>query len=510
MLIKAGTYRFNDVLTAPVGGVACQLRFLTNFMGYDGVLCTEMQVGEYPELGFYVVSAPEELLEIVHAYGMALPTNIWVYSDGWNGFYGNGVKTVTIAEEQEVSDEFYAWFTANAVAQKEISGKWKFNEVLTYAGYNEVAVNFTAAVSSGDGAIIGQCDFLTYGYNLNLRVVSSDPDLSAMGFPLPLLLSVYNPEEDIPWLYDVNYIDFGAEPQSVSADFYNWLTENAVPAMVSITHNGTEIASIFPGQTATLKCAGMKMETDVTVKVAEVIGETGGSSNMEWFNDGNTHIWITLPESRTSPMLGVCPNGTVTVDWGDGTDPDILTGTSVNKVQWTPSHEYAKPGDYVITLVVVDGTMQFFGDSYGTYLLRHTGDYDTRNYLYQLAINKIELGDKMPQINNRSCHGLMALKSISISNGAQQVNGNAFQDCRSLTIIKIPGSIRSINGNAFASAFGVRYYDFTEHTIVPSLVSSNAFTGIPTDCEIRVPAALYDEWIAATNWSSLASQIVAV
>ena len=108
-----------------------------------------------------------------------------------------------------------------------VKGTWKFNDVLTYAGYNEVAVNFTAAVPVGDMVIIGQCDFLTYGYNLNIRVVSSDPDLSAMGFPLPLLLSVYDPEADIPWEYDLNYIDFGTEPQSVSAEFYNWLTANA-------------------------------------------------------------------------------------------------------------------------------------------------------------------------------------------------------------------------------------------------------------------------------------------
>ena len=42
-------------------------------------------------------------------------------------------------------------------------------------------------------------------------------------------------------------------------------------------------------------------------------------------DDGKTRIYIRLEEGRTSPMLGVCPNGTVTLDWCDGTTPDTLT-----------------------------------------------------------------------------------------------------------------------------------------------------------------------------------------
>jgi hypothetical protein len=56
----------------------------------------------------------------------------------------------------------------------------------------------------------------------------------------------------------------------------------------------------------------------------------------------------------------------------------------------------------------------------------------------------------------------------------------------------------------------MKFYDFTKHTVVPTLASTSVFSGIPSDCEIRVPAALYDEWIAATNWSTYAANIVAV
>jgi hypothetical protein len=40
------------------------------------------------------------------------------------------------------------------------------------------------------------------------------------------------------------------------------------------------------------------------------------------------------------------------------------------------------------------------------------------------------------------------------------------------------------------------------------LSNSNAFNSIASDCKIVVPDALYDEWKAATNWSTYASYIV--
>ena len=270
---------------------------------------------------------------------------------------------------------------------------------------------------------------------------------------------------------------------------------------------------------------------------AAIAAISGGSSvpDEEWIGDGNTHIWITLQEGRTSPMLGVCPKGTVTVDWGDGTTPDVLTGTSTTTVQWTPNHEYAKPGDYVITLTV-DGEIGFCGMP-TTYscanLLRFSAASDSRNQAYQNTVQKIEIGSGVTSIGDYafySCHSLASivipdsvtsigvsafrncysLASIVISDSATSIGDYVLQNCYSLTSIVIPGGVTSIGDSVFSNCRGIHYYDFTKHTTVPELFSTNAFTGISADCEIRVPAALYDEWIAATNWTTYASQIVAV
>ena len=206
-------------------------------------------------------------------------------------------------------------------------------------------------------------------------------------------------------------------------------------------------------------------------------------------NDGKTRIYIRLEAGRTSPMLGCCPNGTVTVDWGDGTTPDTLTGTSTTTVKWTPNHNYAAPGDYIITLTP-DGTVGFYGaSSTAQYsgLLRYSSGSDARNSVYQNSIKRIEIGEGVTSIGN-----------------------SAFRNCYSLASITIPDGVTSIGSTAFDGCSGVAFYDFTSHTTVPTLANTNAFTGIAADCQIRVPAALADEWKAATNWSTYASYIVGV
>ena len=206
-------------------------------------------------------------------------------------------------------------------------------------------------------------------------------------------------------------------------------------------------------------------------------------------DDGKTRIYIRLEEGRTSPMLGVCPNGTVTVDWGDGTTPDTLTGTSTTTVKWTPNHAYAAPGEYVIKLTV-DGTMEFYGNdspSMGSAILRYSSSNDSRNYIYRNSVKKIDIGNGVTSIGNRT-----------------------FSSCYSLASITIPNGVTSIGTYALNNCYGAAFYDFTAHTTVPTLADINAFTNIPADCEIRVPAALVDAWKAATNWSTYADYIVGV
>lgn len=252
----------------------------------------------------------------------------------------------------------------------------------------------------------------------------------------------------------------------------------------------------------------------------------GGGSEEEWIGDGNTRVWIHLEEGRTSPMLGCCPNGTVTVDWGDGTTPDVLTGASVTSLKWTPTHHYAAAGDYVITLTV-DGTMGFFGSITSNQysgILRYSSSSDARNYCYRNAVQKIECGRSVTSIGNyafRDCHRLANIKitdnatsignyafydcyslaSITIPNSMTSIDGNLFRYCYGLANITIPNSVKSIGSSAFQDCYGLGRIRF-ESATPPTVASSNAFSGIPTDCVISVPVGSLAAYTSATNYPS--------
>lgn len=290
-------------------------------------------------------------------------------------------------------------------------------------------------------------------------------------------------------------------------------------------------------------------------------GGSGGGGNTPSggdfpIGDGNTHIWISLAEGRTSPMLGVAVNGTVTVDWGDGTTPDVLTGTSTSTLIHTPKHEYAKPGSYVITLTV-EGRVNIYGDSSRCYLLREAENATRqRDAAYISTIKKIEVGNNTACGNGAFCYcysltdvyinsnlisnvanalflNCSALKNVEIAGNITRIYSECFDGCKSLVIAYIPDAatmigekafryceamqeafvpsdVATISANAFAYCNGMKWYDFTKHTSVPTLAATNAFSSIPADCEIRVPAALVDTWKAATNWSTYADYIVGV
>lgn len=343
-------------------------------------------------------------------------------------------------------------------------------------------------------------------------------------------------------------------------------------------------------------------------------------------DDGKTRIHITLTEGRTFPILGCCVNGTVTVDWGDGSAPDVLSGEDLATLQWTGVHSYPAAGDYVISLTV-DGKMAFAGESTAkTYsgILRFTTGADYRNYAYHSAVNKIEIGHGVAAIGDYafyscnelkyisvpesvasiglyaftncynlhavvipdgitstgertfyqcysltlvsfpdgfttmgantcyycyslpsvelpdtvtyiganafdSCYAIarfvlpagvelgqyalarcMALSTLETPDGMTAITAYAFMNCQRMVSVKIAPDVTSIGTAAFYSCYCVRCYDFTRHTSVPALENKNAFSNIPADCEIRVPAALADEWKAAAIWVNYADYIVGV
>ena len=131
-------------------------------------------------------------------------------------------------------------------------------------------------------------------------------------------------------------------------------------------------------------------------------------------------------------------------------------------------------------------------------------------FSYANALPSITLPNSVTSIHAYAFAYATSLTSIVLPNSLTSIGRQAFDSCTGLKNIKIPSGVTRLEIMTFQYCTSMEYYDFTDHTTIPSLASTDVFSAMPTTCEIRVPAALYDSWITKTNWSTYASQIVAV
>lgn len=366
----------------------------------------------------------------------------------------------------------------------------------------------------------------------------------------------------------------------------------------------TEMPALKPQEGMTAEEWNWPLETaqDYVQTFGELdIGQTCITS------DGNTRIYIELPEYGTSPYLGIGVSGTITINWGDNSQEDTMTGVTASTRQMI-QHNYSSSGKYVITITPSDENTQIgfsgAGSNVGCFVLSNNmtaSSTRNTNTVYKFAIKKIEVGSGLTYLSdnvfykaegletmnfpsymrrniggdnafctcsmlkaiilpygvtyvpaagfsgtnrlqvlsipptlttlNQSSFSGTAAKRICVPKSINDLTVNSsfgggrfmnkinlpstittfpnytFSACQSLSYIKIPSGVTSIGQNCFYNCYSVKYYDFREHTSVPTL-GTNAFYGISSYNQIVVPDDLYEEWIAATNWSTYASYIV--
>lgn len=98
------------------------------------------------------------------------------------------------------------------------------------------------------------------------------------------------------------------------------------------------------------------------------------------------------------------------------------------------------------------------------------------------------------------------LQGMTLPTAIQEIPSYTFSGCENLEYVIVPKSVLSIGQYAFENCKLLQSVYFIAHEQVPT-ASMNIFTDM-TYLKIVVPDALYDEWIAATNWSAYASYIV--
>lgn len=168
-------------------------------------------------------------------------------------------------------------------------------------------------------------------------------------------------------------------------------------------------------------------------------------------DDGKTRIYIRLEEGRTTPRMCLAVNGSVEVDWGDGSSVETLTGTSLTTAKYTSYHAYANSGEYVITLNVTSGSISAY----------YTGEQSLLLYAqyggtaYAGAIKKIEIGNSL-RIDNSAFRKLVLLETVTIPRGIETIGNYAFANNYSLRFCVIPDGVTSMAGYAFNTCYSLR------------------------------------------------------
>ena len=123
------------------------------------------------------------------------------------------------------------------------------------------------------------------------------------------------------------------------------------------------------------------------------------------------------------------------------------------------------------------------------------------------SLTNVVIPNGVSSIGKKVFYNCFSLTNIVIPNGVTSIGTHVFYSCYSLTNIVIPNGVTSIGALVFNNCRSLIKYDFSQYSGVLTMSDSSAFNNINKIAKIIVPDSLYDEWIAAANWSTYANYI---
>lgn len=125
------------------------------------------------------------------------------------------------------------------------------------------------------------------------------------------------------------------------------------------------------------------------------------------------------------------------------------------------------------------------------------------------SLEKIIIKPSGTALGSYTGYACYAAKSIIVEEGTASLGAMCFYNCFSARIIDLPSTLTSIAAQAFQNCAAVKKMVFKSAT-PPAVANSNAFTGIPASCIVEVPAASLAAYQSATNYGTIAAQMVGV
>lgn len=162
--------------------------------------------------------------------------------------------------------------------------------------------------------------------------------------------------------------------------------------------------------------------------------------------DGKTRLFMSIEEFTRDIRLGLCVNGSVDVDWGDGTTHSTMTSSDIDIIQYA-EHTYAQSGDYIITLTVTgESVISAFREA--DFIGRIGAENDDSIYCSRAHFNcltKILIGENV-NIDASPFVSFANLETVLIPDGMEILSNGygVFMDCKRLKSLVIPSSFTSL------------------------------------------------------------------
>lgn len=255
------------------------------------------------------------------------------------------------------------------------------------------------------------------------------------------------------------------------------------------THNGL----IFEGYTYALSDA------------QEYVTTHGGLDIGTFYitDDNKTRIHVTIPADRQNPKIGIAPIGTATIDWGDGSTPDTITGQGwyTNVYQ---SHIYENPGDYIITIDTSDMQIEGMTEFANSEIFIKADNADGDDNDYRAMITSVNLG-KNVHVGQYAFMNCVNLKTVTKPKGFFIMGASTFMNCVSLQSIAISeGSYPS--GSAFMNCVSLDSVCF--HKGATSAIASYQFYNCVSLRSITISENVQAIGQYAFNFCSSARRII--
>lgn len=277
------------------------------------------------------------------------------------------------------------------------------------------------------------------------------------------------------------------------------------------------------GSTTTLKPVGFPAAID---SIATGSGGSGGGSGgtqfpllftrvtsmgrrQDFYSSVDITFTITIPKNSTivgqyfrMKQNSATSSGAVTVFYRS--DEDHFLRKEVTKKETDTSYEVSYTETYGSM-----GTTKKYRLLVGCFVVVFTvqGVYYTSNEDGSISIYADETATALPEFPAILLSEI-PIPRVDLSNSNITELPTYFFTGMQVEEVIFPASITSIANRALYTST-LTTVDFSRATAVPTLANSDSISG-SSGLVIKVPAALYDEWIVAPNWSDLASRIVAV